>query len=210
MRGSAWLLLPVFGIPFARIVQHPPSRGAADPRFGETGRSHFCLYLILIAAFSIAGYLAGRCGLIDFYTMRYELLSVLGAVGLAGWYLGIERSRPVLAAWALSYAAILAIGVTAHGRLIAEYLQHPMIAPKQELIAALDARGITFGYTDYWTAYYVTFLSRERIILSPEDIVKVRTYTRLIDAHRDEAVRIARRPCPGGEQLTAAFWSCKF
>lgn len=209
LNGSAWLLLPLLGIPFVRIVQSPPSRAATDPRFGATSRSHFCLYLILVAAFSVAGYLVGRCGLIDFYTMRYELLSVLGAVGVTGWYVSVERSRPWLAAWGLCYAAVLALSVIAHVRLIAEYVTTAPIAPKQALIQALDARGIEYGYTDYWTAYYVTFMSRERIILSPEDIVKVRTYTHLIDAHRDEAVRIARRPCPGGEQLTAAFWSCK-
>jgi hypothetical protein len=207
--GSGWLLVPLFGIPFVRIIQLPPSRGAAHPRFGETGRSDFCLYLIVVAVLSSAGYLVGRCGVIDFYTMRYELLSVLGAVGLAGWYLRIEGSRALLAAWWICYAAVLAIAIVAHARLLGEYVTTPPIAPKQELIEALDARGIEYGYTDYWTAYYVTFLSRERIILSPEDIVKVRTYTHLIDAHRDEAVRIARRPCPGGEQLTAAFWSCK-
>jgi hypothetical protein len=207
LTGSAWLLVPLFGIPLVRIV--PPSRGAGHARFGETGQSDFCLYLIVVAVLSVAGYLVGRCGVIDFYTMRYELLSVLGAVGLTGWYLGIERSRPVLAAWSLCYAAVLGISVIAHGRLIGEYVTKAPIAPKQELIDALDARGIKYGYTDYWTAYYVTFMSRERIILSPEDIVKVRTYTHVIDAHRDEAVRVARRPCPGGEQLTAAFWSCK-
>ena len=205
MTGSAWLLVPLFGIPFVRISL---SRGAADPRFARTGMPDACLYLIVVAAFSIAGYLVGRCGVIDFYTMRYELLSVLGAAGLAGWYLRIERSRPLLAVWGACYAAVLAISIVAHARLIREYVTHAPIAPKQELIEALDARGIKYGYTDYWTAYYVTFLTRERIILSPEDIVKVRTYTHLIDAHRDEAVRIARRPCPGGEQLTAAFWSC--
>lgn len=208
--GSAWLLVPVLGIPIVRIASRPRSRRTASPRSGETGRSDVCPYLILVAVFSIGGYLVGRCGVIDFYTMRYELLSVLGAVGLTGWYLRIERSRPLLAVWSVLYAAVLAISVLAHARLIREYATDAPIAPKQELIAALDARGIKYGYTDYWTAYYVTFLSRERIILSPEDIVKVRTYTHLIDAHRDEAVRIARRSCPGGEQLTAAFWSCKF
>jgi hypothetical protein len=210
--GSAWLLVPLLGIPFVRIVQSGvfASTMPSAPSTPHLALStDFCSYLIVVAVFSIAGYLVGRCGLIDFYTMRYELLSVLGAVGMAGWYLRIERSRPLLAVWGFCYAAALAISVVAHARLIGEYATNAPVAPKQELIRALDARGINYGYTDYWTAYYVTFLSDERIILSPEDIVKVRTYTHLIDANRDKAVRIARRPCPGGEQLTAAFWSCK-
>lgn len=222
LNGSAWLLVPLLGIPFVRIVQSRFSRRtdhaalstdhcalSTDRSAPSTQHRALCVYLALVAAFSVAGYLVGRCGLIDFYTMRYELLSVLGAAGVTGWYLSVERSRPWLAVWGLCYAAVLALSVIAHGRLIAEYVTTAPIAPKQALIRALDARGIAYGYTDYWTAYYVTFMSRERIILSPEDIVKVRTYTHMIDAHRDEAVRIARRPCPGGEQLTAAFWSCK-
>ena len=49
----------------------------------------------------------------------------------------------------------------------------------------------------------------ERIIVAADEAVKVRTYNRVVDAHRDEAIRISRRPCPGGEQLTPAFWSCR-
>jgi hypothetical protein len=211
---SAWLLVPAFGIPLVRIAaQRPPSRAADAARFGETRApraSDFCAYLLLVAAFSLAGYLAGRCGAIDFYTMRYELLSVLGAVGLAGWYLRVERSRAVGAMWALCCAAIFAISMTAHARLLGEYAtQHSPVPLKQDLIRALDARNIRYGYADFWTSYYVSFMTREGIILASDDAVKVRTYNRLVDAHRDEAIRISRRPCPNGEQLTAAFWACR-
>jgi hypothetical protein len=36
----------------------------------------------------------------------------------------------------------------------------------------------------------------------------VKSYERLVEAHRGEAVRISRRPCAGGEQVTPAFWIC--
>lgn len=204
---SAWLLLPAFGIPFVRIAaERPPSRAAGAPAFGG---SDFCAYLVIVAVLSLTGYLVGRCGAIDFYTMRYELLSVLGAVGLAGWYLQVERSRSAGTLWAVSCAAIFAISLTAHARLLAEYTTHHQPVPlKQELIRELDARGIRYAYADFWTAYYVTFMTRERIIVASDDAVKVRTYNRLVEAHRNEAVRISRRPCPHGQQLTAAFWSC--
>ena len=150
----------------------------------------------------------GRCGAIDFYTMRYELLSVVGAVGLAGWYLCTERSRRLATVWSLCCAALFAVSLTAHVRLIAEYATHPPIPLKQELIRQLDARDIRYAYADFWTAYYVSFMTRERIIVASDDAVKVRTYNRLVDAHRSEAIRISRRPCPNGQQLTAVFWSC--
>ena len=101
---SAWLLVPAFGIPAFRLFVSSASR--LLPRTSDLG---FCAYLVLVAAFSLVGYLVGRCGLIDFHTMRYELLSVVGAVGLAGWYLRVEHSRAIGSVWALSCAAIFAI-----------------------------------------------------------------------------------------------------
>jgi hypothetical protein len=135
---------------------------------------------------------------------------VLGAVGLAGWYLRVERSRAVLAVWVVCCSAIFAISIAGHARLLAEYATGRQPIPlKQDLIRELDARNIHYAYADYWTSYYVSFMTRERIIVASDEIVKVRTYNRLVDAHRDEAIRISRRPCPNGQQLTSAFWSCK-
>jgi hypothetical protein len=202
---SAWLLVPVV----TGLCGKLPHALRIEPRArARASRSGFCAYLILVAAFSLAGYLIGRCGVIDFYTMRYELLSVLGAVGLAGWYLRVEPSRGIAAVWALCCAAIFAVSVTAHVRLLAEYATHPPVALKQELIRELDARHIRYAYADFWTSYYVSFMTRERIIVASDEAVKVRTYNRLVDDHRAEAIRISRRACPGGEQLTAHFWSC--
>jgi len=79
---------------------------------------------------------------------------------------------------------------------------------KQDLIRALDARQVRYAYADFWTSYYVSFMTRERIIVASDEAVKVRTYNRLVDDHRNEAIRISRRPCPGGEQLTPFFWGC--
>ena len=214
---SAWLLVPVLGIPCLRVLTATtpvlgPRSPIPDPRFPipDCRPSDFCAYLVLVAVFSLVGYLVGRCGLIDFHTMRYELLSVLGAAGLAGWYLGGERSSAIGGAWAVSCAAIFAISVAGHGRLIAEYATRRQPVPlKQELIRALEARNIRYAYADYWTAYYVSFMTRERIIVASDEVMKVKTHNRLVDAHRDEAIRISRRPCLDGQQLTAAFWSCK-
>jgi hypothetical protein len=211
LTGSAWLMVPVIGIPLVRQARRPPSRLPGAALSGEAGSPErsFCAYLMLVAAFSLAGYLIGRCGVIDFYTMRYELLSLLGAVGLAGWYLRVERSRAVAAVWALCCTAIFVVSITAHVRLLAEYATRPPVALKQDLIRELDARGIRYAYADFWTSYYVSFMTRERIIVASDEAVKVRTYNRLVDEHRAEAIRISRRACADGYQLTSAFWGCK-
>jgi hypothetical protein len=201
---GGWLLVPVLGIPLARLPWPRPLAARLPPR-----TSDFSIYLVLVAGLSLAGYLVGRCGAIDFYTMRYELLSVIGAVGLAGWYLRMERSAALTALWMFCCAAIFAISTAAHVRVLAEYATRPPTPLKQELIRELEARNIRYAYADFWTAYYVSFMTRERIVVASDDAVKVRTYNRTVDAHRDEAIRISRRPCPNGEQLTTAFWSCR-
>ncbi|HTM27489.1 MAG TPA: hypothetical protein VL225_19965 [Vicinamibacterales bacterium] len=204
VRWSALLLTIALGLPAIRLgglLLSRRTRGAAG--------CDACAYLVLAALFSVCGYIVGRCGVIDFATMRYELMSVLGAAGLAAWYLRVERSRALLGVWALACAAIFAISLIVHARLLDEYVRQAPVAPKQDLIRALQARHIRYGYADFWVAYYVTFMTRERIILTPEDAVKIRTYNRIVDAHRDQAVRISRQPCAGGEPLTQAFWSCR-
>ena len=211
--GAAWLLVVVFGFPILRLLTPRTARPAAiGHRPSDIGRRlsgvDFCAYLVTVAALSTAGYLAGRCGVIDFFTMRYELLSPLGAAGLAGAYLRAERSRTPVRVWAVCAAAVFAISIAAHARLIAEYATHPPVPLKEDLIRALDARGVRYAYADYWTSYYVTFMTRERIVVASDAIVKVRTHNRLVDAHRAEAIRISRRPCAGGTQLTPAFWGC--
>lgn len=202
--GAAWLLVVVFGIPIVTW--------ALGFRLWALGnrasRLDFCGYLVTTAVLSVAGYLVGRCGLIDFFTMRYELLSPLGAAGLAAMFLRTERHRPLLIAWTACAAAVFAVSIVAHARLITEYAAHPPVPLKQDLIAALESRGVRYAYADYWTSYYVTFMTQERIIVASDAIVKVRTHNRLVDAHRSEAIRISRRPCDGGQQLTPAFWAC--
>ena len=168
----------------------------------------FSAYLVLAAALSAAGYIAGRCGQIDFFTMRYELLSLVGAAGLAAWYLEVERFRTAMAAWAVLCAVIFAAALVEHVELIDEYATRPPVAAKQDLIEALQSRGIRYGYTDFWTAYYVDFLTREHVVLAPRDVVKIRLYNREVEAHASEAVTISRRACAGGRQLTPAFWAC--
>jgi hypothetical protein len=219
---SAWLLVPALGMPCLRIVRlrirrmPRPTAGtpfvdAESPAVdSRTPAPDFCGYLVLVAALSLSGYLVGRCGVIDFYTMRYELLSVLGAAGLAGWYLQAERSRAILAVWVVNCSAVFAISIAGHARLLAEYTTgRQPVALKQDLIRELDKRNIRYAYADYWTSYYVSFMTRERIIVAADEAVKVRTYNRVVDAHREEAIRISRRPCDGGAQLTPFFWSCK-
>jgi hypothetical protein len=41
------------------------------------------------------------------------------------------------------------------------------IRDTQAALDALQQRGLTFGYADYWTAYPIAYLSEERVIVAP-------------------------------------------
>jgi hypothetical protein len=210
LTGAAWLLVPAFGIPIVALFANHlrPSPIAHRPSTVEHRPSSIGVYLTLVALLSLTGYVVGRCGLIDFHTMRYELLSPLGAAGLAAMFLLRSWPKPLVGVWGVCAAAIFALSLASHVQLAREYLTHPPVPAKMELVRALEGRGVRYAYADYWTAYYVTFMTRERVIVASDAVVKVRTHNNLVDAHRGEAIRISRRPCPGGSELTPAFWAC--
>jgi len=81
-------------------------------------------------------------------------------------------------------------------------------ATRGRLIARhLEARGIRYGTSDYWLAYSLTFLTNERVILASEDLIRIATYQRIVNAHRGEAIRVSRTPCDGGTPV-AGVWFC--
>ena len=191
------------GLPLSGVAArgHRRWRHAVGIAFSRRLRGlEFCAFLVLTALFSITGYVVGRCGAIDFYYMRYELLSLLGAAGLAGWFLAADPQRPVRRAWLALVFAWFTIVAIPHVQLWNEYLRHPPEDIRRTLIAHLDARGVRYAASRYWVAYALTFLTDERIVVKSSDFVRIREYEKIVDAHAAEMVRIERDPCPGGEE----------
>jgi hypothetical protein len=169
---------------------------------------NFCAYLILVAALSVSGYVFGRCGVISASRMRYDMLSLLGAVGLGAWYLQIERVRWLSRVWVVLIAAWAATGALAHARLSAEYLDDPPVGGKSRIVKELEARGIEYALSYYANAYPIAFLSDERIIVASTNRVRIRSYQQQVHANRAEAVRITRARCRGGEQVMTGLHFC--
>ena len=202
--GAALLLTAIIVIALAAVVWARRFQGR-----------EFCAFLVLTALFSIGGYVVGRCGAIDFYYMRYELLSLLGAAGLSGWFLASEPANPsslwrvARRAWlALIAAWFLAVAIP-HLTLWNEYLRHPPEDIRRTIIAELDARHIRYAASRYWVAYALTFLTDERIVVKSSDFVRIREYEKVVDAHAAEMVRIEREPCPGGEEILPRVFFCR-
>jgi hypothetical protein len=202
LRGASvlpalFVILSIGGIVARRRA---PATSAALPRFAQ--------YLVLTGAFSAAGYLFGRCGHISLLVIRYELLSVLGITGLAAWFLMVRPPRALLAAWGIVLAVWMAVLIVPHGRLIAEYATDPPRPAKQQLIRALDAAGIRYGTADYWLAYYIDFMTNERMVFTSTSVNRILLYNRIVEEHAAEAVLLSREPCPGGVTLIPGVYRC--
>ena len=201
LAGSSWLVVMTAALGVVAIaLGSRRGRPAAAPRLGQ--------YLILAAVFSVAGYIVGRCGEVSFYSMRYDMLSVLGGVGLAGWVLSTHPPLLLRAAWLAAFGVWIAIQAGAHVRLATEYASDPPVPAKQLVIRALDAQGIRYGRADYWLAYYIDFMTNERIVLASEAPQRILLYNKIVDEHAAEAVRLSRRRCSGGTELAPGVYRC--
>jgi hypothetical protein len=200
--GSSWLPAAIVLLSVAGIAVSPRSGDGTRPR------PRFAQYLILVGAFSVAGYLFGRCGVVNFYSMRYELLSLLAITGLAGWFLSGRPAKPLLAAWLVAFAAWIGILAVPHVRLIAEYATDPPVPAKEALIRALDARGIRYGKADYWLAYYIDFMTNERMVFAADAPQRILLYNAIVADHGAEAVRLSRKRCDGGILLVPGVYQC--
>ncbi len=202
-QGLPWgglLLVGLFAIPIVRIGTTIVRERRWRPEYDA------CAYLVLVGVFSFAAYTMLRCGVIGI--MRYELLSVIGATGLAAWYLRIERIRAAAMLWMLLMVVWLGGTTASHVRLWAEYVTNPPAGVKLTVIRQLETEGVRYAYADYWLAYYITFLTNERIIVHSTDLSRIAEYRRIVDEHRAEAIRISRSPCPGGREVFTHVYFC--
>jgi len=203
-QGLAWSwLLPAAAMMLA-LLRIPTADRAVNRRLAGS----ICGYLVLAGAFSAAGYVVGRCGELNFFTMRYELMSLLAIVAIGGWFLRVERSAALRRVWIAVVVCWTLLAATAHARLWHEYLTGPPVSAKGEVTRLLEAQGVRYGRADYWMAYYISFLTRERIILASSDFVRVRSYDAIVAQHADEAVTISRAACPGGRELVPHVYIC--
>jgi hypothetical protein len=201
MRGAGLLLASVVLLAVVRVVIEIAREKRWDPRYD------FCAYLVLVSALSVTGYVVARCGVINIYRMRYEMLSVLGAVGLAAWYLRVEHTRRLRMTWIGLVLAWATVNVVVHGRLWYEYLHDTPIGYKRLIARQMEDRGIHYATSDYWLAYSITFLTNEQIIVR-SDRSRIREYERLLSDHWKEAVRISRKPCPGEAPVVPRIYLC--
>ena len=167
----------------------------------------FCAYLTVVGLLTAGAVIVARCGAQG--PTRYALLSIYAVIGTSAWYLATERLRPARNAWLAAMAIWALVNSVEHGRLWVEYLSGAPVSAKQQIIDQLEARHIQYATADYWLSYYISFLTRESIIVTPNDFPRIGIHIRAVQAHQSEAVRIARTPCAGGEEVVAGVYFCR-
>ena len=124
-----------------------------------------------------------------YFVPWYAGLSVAWAVGSYA-LAGIVRLKPQTAHYRPMIAsAIVAAIVGVH--VWQQVIWYRKLQPDTQSLATIDClkrNGIRGGYAEYWTAYKLTFLAQERIVVAPTDgIDRYPKYTEYVRALPDEA-----------------------
>lgn len=173
-------------------------------RRGTGGGMSFPAFLVLVGAQAIAVYPLA-CEVQPGYPgiVRYVLLGLLVPIGLSAEYLRREPV-PVLRRLAVCVlTAWAAVNLTGTVRLIHEYQTNAPDNKSRDLADYLVANNVRYGRADYWDAYVIDFLSRERVIIGSEGKFRIREYENMIDRNRPAASRIVRQPCSVGTPFMA-------
>jgi hypothetical protein len=160
-------------------------------RFGSSPVTWLGLYLVLTGFQALAVYATTRCGNVGYTTLRYTLLSILipsGAIALA---LERESRRSVQAAVAGVCGVWMAVCLAGHVRSVQDLLTQSSQRTYGQLAAYLEARGVRYIVTDYWTGYHVAFITGERV-RALTNFDRVREHALAVSANADEAVRVFR------------------
>ena len=137
-QGYAWASV----LPAAAILLALTGILTADRASNVRLASSICGFLTLVGLCSAAGYVIARCGELSFYTMRYELLSLLAVVALGGWFLSVARRPWMVRLWIAALTCWTLLAFAAHARFWAEYLRKPPVPDKHIVMMALEARGV--------------------------------------------------------------------
>jgi hypothetical protein len=176
------------------------------------GRAAVGTFFLLVGLQSGVIYTVARCGALEAGTFRYALLSLYAGVGVLALFYIYERQRVWLVCITTVMALWAAVSIGAHVGLVREYVEQQPRNVRRELANYLVDHGIRYARSDYWTAYYTTFLADERVIVASTETVRIDEYQRLESAHHSEAVTLLRKPCPqpgGREIVSGQYWMCR-
>ncbi len=194
---AAWILAAVLAAAVGRLLWIARSR-EPDRRRGDG----FFAYLTLTGLFTALAYgLGGGLPVGAPVVLAYLLFALLIPVGLLGAFFARETQPAWRAGVAAAVIVWAACNVWDNGRLLVEFERTPPRQHHRLMANYLVSQGIRYGRALYWDAYPITFLSQERVIVTPFEVVRIRAYQAEVDAHDASAVRLERQPCARGTRV---------
>ena len=166
--------------------------------------SPFCTYMAAVGiqallAYSLADAVDPRFTPI----LRYALLALFLPIALVTAFFEIERRWDSCAVVALLLGLCAALNTRDNWRVIDEYRRTPPPSEHRVLADDLVAHHIRYGSAIYWDAYITDFFSRERVILTSTEKVRIGAYEARVTKNAAVAVRIVRQPCTEGRRVAS-------
>lgn len=201
-------LWPLFGgvltLLGARLLWHWQTMWALR----GTAAGQLALFLLLVGAQAVGVYAVSRCGPLSLLTLRYALAGVFLPTGLGLLVLLVEPSRLLRGALLTALLMVAAVNARAHVALWREQWASPLVPNRVRLAQALEQQGIRYARSDYWTAYYVTFLTQERVVVGAETFSRIAAYERALEQHADHVVHVSTRRCGAAPPVVPGYYVC--
>ena len=159
----------------------------------------FYLYLALIAIQTALAYaLNGGIDANGPGVPRYALFVLLLPIALVGACIAQRPARGLTLAMAAALLVWAGLNVSDTVHLVHEYVTDPPPNDHRVLTDYLASHRIRYGRADYWDAYIVDFLSRERVILAPTAVMRISVYDARVAKNAASAVDVVQQPCVDG------------
>lgn len=162
----------------------------------------FAVYLALVGCCALAGY--GLTCSFAFPVVRYFNLAILVPIGCFAAFMAWEPSARLRRAVIVTFVLWGTANLVDNVRVIREAYVNPQPNPHRELTEFLLSHQIRYARANYWDAYVVDFLSRERVIVGSYGPRRIPEYERRLDEYSEAVVNIERMPCEG--QMRVAVW----
>lgn len=202
---GAW---PLLGLALVGTLALLARRAAALWTLRRTDAVALAVFLAAVGAQSVIVYAISRCGDLSLLTIRYALLGTLLPVGVLLAVCTVTTRRGVWAALLIPWVLVSGLNALSHAQIWREQWRTPIVSNRFQLAKALEQRGIRYGVSDYWTAYYVTFVTGERVIMSATEFSRIERYEALVARHADEAVHVSTRPCGQAPAIVPGYYLC--
>lgn len=207
-QGAPWAW-PAFAALMLAAACHAAAHWRRVWRARHEPSVQLALVLILVGTQAVVVYAVSRCGPLSVMTMRYALLGLFLPTGvfLLAWATGPSAwlSRAITA----GLIGLAALNAWPHARLWVEQWRTPSVSNRALLGPAMEARGLRYARSDYWTAYYVAFITRERVVVGSDTLSRVDVYERELARHADEVVRISTTPCGPTPAIVPGYYVCR-